>query len=136
MNAIYWLLVVWPISSNVSNSLLTTIQLLNVNDPPILLLSKSVLLILLQDMIPMQETTVLGSVRILLPENLPICHPIYWLNWPPMPTTIANVVPPPQLNLQHVINPPCPAATIQDTALPTDVATHRPSLPPVTPRIL
>jgi len=35
-----------------------------------------------------------------------------------------------------VINPPRPAVTVQDAALPTDVATHKPSLPPVTPCIL
>jgi len=35
-----------------------------------------------------------------------------------------------------VINPSRPAVTVQDVALPTDVATHKPSLPPVTPCIL
>ena len=53
-----------------------------------------------------------------------------------LPTAIANVAPPPQLNPQPMINPPYPAVTVQDVALPTNVANHKPSLPPVTPCIL
>ena len=48
-----------------------------------------------------------------------------------LPTTIANVVPPPQLYPKHVINSLHPAVSVQDTALQTNVAIHRPSLPPV-----
>ena len=64
-----------------------------------------------------------------LSEALELPHGYRW----ELPTTIANVVSPPQLNPQHVINPPRSAVTLQDT---TDIATHRPLLPPVTPCIL
>ena len=82
------------------------------------------------------QRTTPGTSHTMMEDQLSEVSELLYGSRRELPTAIANVVPPPQLNPQPVINPPRPAVTGQDAALPTDVATHKPSLPPVTPRIL
>ena len=53
-----------------------------------------------------------------------------------LPTAINDVPPPPQLSSQHGINLPVTVQGTKFTVSPTVTGIHRPSLPPVTPRIL
>ena len=53
-----------------------------------------------------------------------------------LPAAITDIPPPPQLSSQHMINPPVTVQGTNFTVSPTATGIHKPSLPPVTPRIL
>ena len=53
-----------------------------------------------------------------------------------LPAAITDIPPPPQLSSQHMINPPVTVQGTNFTVSPMATGIYRPSLPPVTPRIL